>query len=153
MSEAPLEMLENELKQAMRAGDRERLQTLRMLLNDVKNKQIEIGRPVDESELHRLVQRAIKQRQDSARQYHDGGRDELADRELREVAILEDFLPEQAGEDELRAAATAIVEAGGLSGPAAMGGAMKEMMARFAGRADGGTINRVVREVLAGRSG
>jgi uncharacterized protein YqeY len=149
MPELPRTVIEHDLQAALRAGDKEDLQTLRLLLTELKNKSIELGKEVDESDFHRIVQRSIKQRQESARQYREGNREELASKELREAAMLERYLPEQVGEAELREAARTFVTAQGLAGPAAMGAVMKEMMSRFGGRADGGTVNRIVRETLA----
>ncbi len=146
---APVERIEQEVRAALKAGDKERLATLRLLLTAIKNEAIRRGEEVDEDGFLKLVRKAIKQRRDSAEQYRGGGRDELADKEEREAEILGVYLPEEAGEDEIRAAIAELVAAEGLSGPAAMGTVMKAMMARFGGRADGGTINRLAREILA----
>jgi len=97
-----------------------------------------------------LVRKAIKQRADSVEQYRKGNREELAAREEREAEILSAYLPPQIDEDELRAAITALVKDQDLSGPAAIGTIMKTMTSRFAGRAEGGTINKIAREVLGG---
>ena len=148
MPQSPRETVEALVKEAMKARDTARLQTLRLLLAEVKNRAIELGRELDEGELHRLVQRGIKQRQESARQYEEGGREELAEKERGEAAILEELLPAQADEGEIRAAIADFVAASGVEGPAAMGAVMKAMMERFAGKADGATVNRLAREIL-----
>lgn len=140
--------IQEEIKEALKAGDKERLATLRLLLNAIKNEAIRSGAEVDEDGFLQLVRKAIKQRRDSAEQYRSGGRGELADREEREAEILAVYLPEQAGEDEIRAAIEGLVAERGLSGPAGIGSVMKEMMARFSGRADGAVINRLAREIL-----
>ncbi len=144
--------MEADLRSAMKAGDRERVSTLRLLLSEVKNERIRRGEEVDEAGLTTLVRRGIKQRQEAAEQYRRGGREDSAAREEREAELLATYLPQQVGEDEIRAAAAAWAEQQGLSGPGAMGPMMREMMARFGARADGATVNRVVREVLE-RSG
>ncbi len=146
----PHDTIRSEIKQALKAGDKERLATLRLLLTAIQNEQIRTGEPVDEAGFLQLVRKAIKQRRDSAEQYRNGAREELAAKEEREAEILEAYLPPQADEGELRAEIAALVEAEGLSGPAAIGTIMKAMMAKFAGRAEGGTINRIAREVLGG---
>jgi hypothetical protein len=145
----PRERIETELKAALKAKDKERLGTLRMLLSEIKNEQIRSGQEVDEPTFLKLVQKAVKQRHDSAEQYRKGDREELAEKEEREAEILEAYLPAQASENEIRSAIEEFVDAEGLSGPAAIGPVMKAMMSRFSGQADGGTINRIAREVLS----
>ncbi len=149
MSE-PRQRVEADLRGARKAGDRERVATLGMLLTAIDNERIRSGEAVDEAGLATLVQKAIKQRREAVEQYRKGGREELAEREEREAAILEAYLPEQVGEDELRQAIREIVAADGLAGPAGLGPVMQQMMARYRGRADGGTINRLAREILSG---
>lgn len=145
----PQERTETEVKQALKAGDKERLSTLRMLLNAIKNERIRTGQEVDESTFLKLVRKGIKQRQESSQLYRQGGRQELAEQEEREAAILEVYLPPAVDDDELAAAIREYVATAGLSGPQAMGSVMKEMLHRFGGRTDGGTINRLAREILA----
>lgn len=146
---SPRADLERDVKEALRARETERLQTLRMLLAEVKNKSIELGREVDRDEFAALVRKGIKQRHEAAHQYELGKRPELQAKELREAAQLERYLPAQASEDDLRRAIQELVAERGLSGPAAIGPVMKEMLKRFGGAADGATVNRVAREVLS----
>mgnify|MGYP002626032538 CR=1 FL=1 len=138
------------MRAALKAGDRERLATLRMLLNEISNERISSRSEVDEPAFLRLVRRAVKQREDSAQQYQDGGREDLAAKERREIEILSEYLPEDVGDDELSAAIAEILAAENLSGPAAIGPVMRQMMERFGGRADGGRINQLVREQISG---
>ncbi len=145
-----VERMQDDLKAAMKARDKERLSTLRMLLAEIKNEKIRAGEEVDDDAFVRLVKKAIKQRQDSAEQYRKGDREELAAKEEREVEILGAYLPQQVGEDEIRRAVEEFVAAEGLSGPRGIGPVMKAMMARFGGTADGKTINQVARQVLVG---
>jgi uncharacterized protein YqeY len=147
----PQQRIESDLKTAMKAGDKERLSTLRMLLADVKNERIRRGGEVDEPGLVALVRKGIKQRQESAEQFRRGGREEQAAKEEREAEHLGEYLPQQAGEEEVRAAVEELVEAEGLSGPAAMGRVMRATMERFGSRADGAVVNRLAREVLEAR--
>ena len=146
----PAESLQADVKAALIAGEKERTATLRLLLTAVNNERIRTGEPVDEAAFLALVRKAIKQRHESAEQYRQGGRPELAEKEEREAGFLEVYLPPQADDDQIRAAIEEMVAAEGLSGPGAIGPVMKAMLERFAGRADGGTINRIAREVLAG---
>ena len=144
----PLQPVQNHLKEAMKAKDKERLGTLRMLLTAVKNDQIEQGNELDEDGFLAVVRRLVKQRKDSATQYRNAGRDELADKEEREIVILEAYLPAQVDEADLHAAIAELIKAEGLEGPKGIGPVMKAMMQKFGATADGGTINKIARELL-----
>ncbi|HUO87138.1 MAG TPA: GatB/YqeY domain-containing protein [Thermoanaerobaculia bacterium] len=148
----PQEQVEADVKAALKKGDKERLGTLRMLLAEIKNERIRRGGEVDEAAMAALVRKAIKQRHEAAEQFRRGDREESAVREEREAAILGDYLPQQASEEEIRAVVERLVREEDLSGPAAMGQVMRETIARFGPRADGGTVNRIAREVLEGGS-
>jgi uncharacterized protein YqeY len=149
----PQQRIEADVKAAMKAGEKERLSTLRMLLTEIKNERIRRGSEVDEAGFVSLVRKAIKQREESISQYRKGGREELAAKEEAEIKLLEPYLPAQVDEAQIRAAIAETVAAKGLSGPAAIGPIMKEMLARFGSSADGATINRIAREVLAQKAG
>lgn len=139
-----------DLKTAMKAGDKERVATLRLLLTAIQNERIAAGSAVDDEGLMTLVQRAVKQRRESADAYRGGGREEAAAREEREITILEEYLPEPVDEETLRGAVRELVVAEGLEGPQAIGQVMKTLLPRFAGRTDGATLSRIAREELAG---
>lgn len=145
----PQQRIEAEVKTAMKSGEKERLSTLRMLLTEIKNERIRRGDEVDEAGFVSLVRKAVKQREESVAQYRKGAREDLAAKEEAEIKMLQDFLPAQVDEAQIRAAVEEIVAGQGLSGPAAMGPIMKGVMARFGSSADGATINRIAREVLA----
>jgi uncharacterized protein len=145
----PQETIQNDLKTAMKAGEKERVGTLRMLLTEIKNERIRAGEEVDEDRFVALVRKAVKQRQEAAEQFRAGGRAEMADKEEREAGHLEVYLPAQASEEAIRAAIEELVAAEGLEGPAAIGRVMKAMIERFGAGADGRTINQIARQVLA----
>lgn len=145
----PQETIQNDLKTAMKAGEKERVGTLRMLLTEIKNERIRAGEEVDQDRFVALVRKAVKQRQEAAEQFRAGGRTEMADKEEREAAHLEAYLPAQASEAAIRAAIEDLVAAEGLEGPAAIGRVMKAMIERFGAGADGRTINQIARQVLA----
>ncbi|HEX9943445.1 MAG TPA: GatB/YqeY domain-containing protein [Thermoanaerobaculia bacterium] len=149
----PQQRIEADVKAAMKAGEKEKLSTLRLLLTDIKNERIRRGSEVDEAGFVSLVRKAIKQREDAASQYRSGGREELAAKEEAEIQVLNAYLPAQVDEGQIRAAVAELVASRGLSGPAAIGPVMKEMLARFGSSADGATINRIAREVLAKSAG
>ncbi|MEO1367787.1 MAG: GatB/YqeY domain-containing protein [Acidobacteriota bacterium] len=144
----PQENLQADLKAAMKARDAGRVSTLRMLLTAVKNEKINKGDELDDKDFLGIVRRLVKQRKDSVQQFRDAGRDELADKEEAEIAVLSDYLPAQADEATVRAAIEELVAAEGLEGPKAIGAVMKGMMKKFGATADGGTINRIARDVL-----
>ena len=144
----PRDTIQTDLKVAMKAGEKERVGSLRMLLTEIRNEAIRAGGEVDENRFLALVRKGIKQRQEASEQFRKGGRDEAADKEDREAVILKAYLPAQVGEEEIRAAVVEYVADQGLSGPKAMGQVMKAMMSRFGASADGRTLSSVVREVL-----
>lgn len=148
----PQERIESDLKQALRARDKERVSTLRMLLTEVNNERIRSGGAVDEKALASLVRKAIKQRHEAAEQFRKAGREEAAASEEREAEILETYLPQQAGEEEIRRAVEELAEAEGYAGPQHMGPVMQQMMARFGATADGSVVSRIAREVLTERT-
>lgn len=147
----PQQRIEADVKTAMKAGEKERLGTLRMLLTEIKNERIRRGSDVDEAGFVSLVRKAIKQREEASAQYRNGGREELAAKEDSEAKILESYLPAQVDEGQIREAIQALVTERGLSGPAAIGPVMKEMLGRFGSSADGAVINRLAREILTGK--
>ncbi len=145
----PQQRIEAGVKEALKAGDKTRLQTLRLLLTEIKNERIRRGGEVDEAGFVALVRKAGKQRDEAAAQFRAGHREELAVKEEAEAAILASFLPAAADESAIRGAIAALVAERGLAGPAAIGPIMKEMLARFGTSADPATLNRIARELLS----
>ncbi len=145
----PQHEIQRQVREALKAGDRERLATLRMLLAAIDNERIRIGEDVDEATFLSLVRKGIKQRRESSEQYRAGEREDLAAKEDREAEILEAYLPPAVDEEELMQAIRAFLQEEDLSGPQAIGPIMKTIMARYSGRTDGSTINRLARHILA----
>jgi uncharacterized protein YqeY len=145
---SPQERIQNDLKESMKARDAERTSTLRMLLAELKNERIKLGHEVGEEEFARVLQRGVKQRQDSVDQYRKAGREDLAAKEEREAQVLSAYLPEQVSEEEVRRAIEEVVREQGLSGAAGLGAVMKAVLPRYQGRIDGKTVQRLAREVL-----
>jgi hypothetical protein len=146
---SPQDRIQSELKAAMKAGDKARVSTLRLFLNRIKNERIALGREIDEATFQVLAQRATKQHREAAEAFRTGGREEQAAAEEAEVEVLAAYLPAPVDEAEVRAAIEAFVAERGLAGAQAIGPVMREMTARFLGRVDGATINRVARDVLS----
>lgn len=147
--ETPQQRIEAEVKAALKAGEKERLGVLRMLLGDLKNEKIRLGAEVDEPGFVGLVRKAVKRRQEASESFRKGDRLELAEKEEREAVILESYLPQGPSDADIRAAIAAFLTEQGLSGPSAMGKVMAAMKERFAGLADNATVSRIAREVLA----
>ncbi|MGE5233337.1 MAG: GatB/YqeY domain-containing protein, partial [Acidobacteriota bacterium] len=131
MAANPQHRIEDDVKTALKAGERDKLGTLRMLLSEIKNEQFKKGADLDDAGFVGVLRRMVKQRQESVELYRKGNRPELAAKEEGEIAVLQAYLPQQASEDDIRAAARAVVAELGLSGPAGIGPAMKALLARF----------------------
>ena len=141
-----------EMKEPMKAGDKAKLATVRMIQAALKDKDIEargLGKeqPTDE-EILALLQKMIKQRNESAGVYDQGGRPELAENERAEAAIIAGYLPQQMDEAETRAAIEAAVAETGAAGPKDMGKVIASLKAAYAGRMDFGKASGLVKEVL-----
>jgi uncharacterized protein YqeY len=145
-----VEQLNQDVAEAMRAKDQERLGPLRMLKAALMNKKVERGKDVDDREAQQIVSTLVKQRKDSVDQFTKAGRQDLADKEQAEIAILEAYLPPPVSREELEKAVDEAVRTTGASSPKDMGGVMKAVMAGLAGRnADGKLINELVRARLS----
>ena len=138
-----LEQVQEDVKTAMKARERERVGQLRMIVNALQAEQKE-GKGDEVAAL----QRERKRRLDAASAFREGGRPELADGEEAEARVIEDYLPAELSDEELRAIAAAAVKAAGASSPRDMGAVMKVAMGEVAGRADGKRVSTHVREAL-----
>ena len=134
---------------AMKAKEQERLGTLRMAKAALMNRKIEKGGELDEEEEQKVLQSLVKQRRDSVDQYEKAGRSELAEKETAEIAVLEEYLPQAASQEEIdRAVEEAIAETG-ASSMKDMGNVMKSAMTRLAGKnADGKMVSETVKAKL-----
>lgn len=141
--------IRDEQKAALKAGDKLRLATLRMMANDLKNRQIELGRPLEEGDVIEVLSRARKQRRESEEQYRSGGREELAEREATEASIIGEYLPEAIGEAELDRLIDEAIADVGASRPGDVGKVMGRLMSKVKGRVEGSEVNRKVRERLS----
>lgn len=142
--------LQRDLQDAIRQRDKVRAATLRMALTAVSNAQVAgtEARELSDDEVLKVLQKEAKKRRESATAYTDAGREELAQNELAELAVLETYLPQQLDDAELdRLAAEAVAEVG-ATGMAQMGQVMKVLQPRVAGRAEGGRVAAAVRRAL-----
>jgi len=146
--------INNALKDAMKSGDKRRVSTLRLVNSALKNADIEArGQakpPLGDDELLGLLQKMIKQRQESIELYEKGGRPELAAQEREEIAIIAGYLPSQMSEEEAKAAIAGVVTEIGAQGMKDMGKVMGALKQRYAGRMDFGKASPIVKGLLAG---
>ena len=143
------EDLQGALKEAMLAKDEIKRETIRMVIAGCKNAKIELGRELTDDDVQRVITKAVKSRQDSAEQYDNAERPELAERERAEIAVLDRWLPKLLDEDATKAAVQSIVQDLGLESKKDMGRLMKELMTRHKGQVDGKLANRFAGEFLS----
>ena len=143
------EKLENDLIEAMKAKDDEKLSVLRMLKSALKNKEIEKKQELEDADVLTLIQSQIKSRRDSVAMYQKGGRDDLAQKEQTEIDLLTLYLPEQMSEDDIRAAVKNAIAQTNASQISDMGKVMGKVMAELKGKADGSMISTIVKEELS----
>ena len=141
--------IEDELKAAMRARDQERTDTLRMTLASLRSAEKELQRPLKDDEELQVLQRERKRRTEAAEAFRTGDRPEQAEKEERELAVIEEFMPEPMSEEDIeRIIDDAIAETGATS-LRDLGRVMADVMPQVAGRADGSSVSQLVREKLA----
>jgi uncharacterized protein YqeY len=140
---------EDDLKAAMKKGDKRRIATLRLLLAALKNEKIQAQRSLTDEEVVAVLRRAVKQRRDSIEQYARGGRDDLVQAETEELGIIEGYLPKGFSEEEIEGALRSVIQEKGLTSPKDVGLAMKEVMARHRGLVDGKRAQEIARRLLA----
>ena len=139
----------HDLNEAMRAKDETRKSALRMLTAALKNAEIDArGKPFGDAEAVSVIQKQVKQRRDSIDEFTKANREDLAAKERAELGILEGYLPAQASREEIEAAARRVVGETGAAGARDIGKVMPLIVKEFAGKADGRTVNEVVRAVL-----
>ena len=139
------------ITEAMKAKEQQRLTALRMLKTALMNREIERGRALDEQESRQVVSSLVKQRRDSIEQFVKGGRQDLADKEAAEIAVLEGYLPAAVDAAELDGIVAAAIAATGATSAKDMGRVMKAVMADLSGKTvDGKAVNELVRRKLGG---
>ena len=146
------ETLSQAMKDAMKAGDKRKLGTVRLIQAALKDKDIELrgsGKgPASDDEILALMQKMIKQRQESVAMYDQGGRPELAEQEREEAKVIQSFLPQQMADDEIRAAIVATIADTGAASMRDMGKVVGALRAKYAGRMDFGRASALVKELL-----
>jgi uncharacterized protein len=140
--------IQNEMTEAMRAGDAGRRDALRLLIAAFQNARIAAGHELADDEAIGVLQREAKQRRDSIVEYERAERADLVQREQEELAVIEGYLPQPLSDAELDELARVAIAEVGASGPGDLGGVMRTLMERVAGRADGRRVNELVRGLL-----
>ncbi len=141
--------LTEDMKTAMKGGDRARLDVIRLINAAIKQREVDERITLDDTQVLAVLEKMLKQRRDSVTQFQAGNRQDLADKELAEIAVIEGYLPQKLSEDELVALiATAVAEAG-ATGPKDMGKVVGLVKAKAAGRADMGRASELIKAKLA----
>lgn len=140
--------LEEDMKAALRAGDKPRLSSLRMALAAVKQREVDSRHTIDDAGVQGVLERMIKQARDALAQYREAGRDDLVEKEETEIAVLQSYLPEPLGDEELETLITEAIEEVDARGLNDMGRVMAVLKTKAAGRADMREVNARVRAAL-----
>jgi len=141
--------LEDELKQAMVARDQQRRDALRLILSSLRSAEKELQRPLHDDEELQVLQRERKRRLEAAEAFRGAGREEQAQAEEQELAVLEEFMPEPLGEEELEEIIDDAIAEVGATSMRDLGRVMADVMPQVSGRADGSVVSQLVREKLA----
>jgi uncharacterized protein YqeY len=144
-----IDQLNNDLKESMKSGNKFRTETLRGLKSAIKYAEIEAKGEMSDQDVETVIAKQAKQRRDSIEEFKKGGREDLVEQEAAELTILEEYLPEQMSEDEIRATVEAAIAELGVTDMKGMGQVMKRVMADLQGQADGKVVNQIVRECLS----
>jgi hypothetical protein len=146
-----IDRISTDIAAAMRAKDQAKLAPLRMAKAGLMNREVEKGRPLDETESQQVIASLIKQRRDSIEQFTKGGRSDLAAREEAEITVLQAYLPPPIAPADLEGEIDAAISETGATSPKDMGKVMKALMSRLAGRTvDGRTASELVKKRLGG---
>jgi uncharacterized protein len=142
--------LVDEMKEGMRAGDSDRVSVVRLLRSTIKNKEIEKGKgqKLTDEEVLQVVASAVKQRRESIDLFEKGGRQDLVEKEKKELAILQSYLPQPISEEALRTKVKEAIAQSGATDVKQMGKVMKVLMPQLVGRAEGDSVSRMVRACL-----
>jgi uncharacterized protein YqeY len=147
-SERLVARIKASMKEAMKARAKERLATIRLILADFKRVEVDERIEIDDARALLILDKMVKQRRDSATQFQDAGRDELAAIEVAEIAIIQEFLPKQLSDDEIIAMIDDALNAIEVKGMAAMGALMGVIKPKLQGRADMGAVSKIVKAKL-----
>lgn len=140
--------IQEDMKNAMRAGEKERLATIRMILAAIKQREVDNREDVSDDDVFQILEKMVKQRRESADQYRKGRREDLAEREEREIDLIRTYLPEPLSADELNELIARAIEKSGAESMKDMGKVMSLVKAEAHGRADMGSVSAAVKARL-----
>ncbi len=145
-SESPLKIrIQNDMKAAMRAKEKARLGTVRMLLAAIKQREIDDQSPLSDEQVLGVIEKMLKQRRDSIKQYESADRPELAEIEKAEMAVLQAYMPGQMSDEEIETLVTELIKSSAARGPQDMGKVMGAIKPKVQGRADMGRVSQLVK--------
>jgi len=144
-----LHQIEIDLKDALKNQDKAKVGVLRILISKCKNKSIATGKPLEDSEVMKVLQTAAKQHKESIKLYKQGERKDLVDQETAELNIVEAYLPSMMTEDEIKSIVLSVIEEAGASSMADFGKVMPQVMKKGAGKIDGGVAQNLLKELLS----
>jgi uncharacterized protein YqeY len=142
------ETLNSDLKTALKAGEKLRLSTIRMLLSEIRNAEIAKRGELTDEELLAVAAREARRRKEAIEEFTKGGRQDLVDKETYELSVLEAYLPEQMSDEEVRRVVSETIAEVGATSPGDLGKVMGKLMPKVKGKADGKKVNQFVREML-----
>jgi uncharacterized protein YqeY len=143
------ERLVQEMKEAMKSNDKLRLSTIRMIRSTVKNKEIELRKPLDDGEIQKAIQGMVRKGEESVEQFKLGGRMDLVEKESKEIEILKSFLPQALTREEIVKIIDETIEETQSTSLKDIGKLMKSVMPKLQGKADGKLVNQLVKERLS----
>ena len=144
-----LQQIENDLKEALKNQDKIKSGVLRLLISKCKNKSIATGKPLEDSEVMKVLQTAAKQHKESIKLYKQGNRSDLVDQETAELGVVEGYLPSMMTEDEIKAIVLSVIDNTGASSMSDFGKVMPEVMKKGSGKIDGGVAQNILKELLS----
>ncbi|MGP4080415.1 GatB/YqeY domain-containing protein [Pseudalkalibacillus sp. R45] len=144
-----LDRLNQDMKQAMKNKEKQRLTVIRMVKSSLQNESIKLGHELNEEEELTVLSREVKQRKDSLQEFKKAGREDLVENLRQEIAILNEYLPEQLSEEEVNQIVKETIEQVGATSKQDMGKVMGAIMPKVKGKADGGLVNRLVQQNLS----
>ncbi|TVP85022.1 MAG: GatB/YqeY domain-containing protein [Alkalicoccus sp.] len=148
MSLSILDRLNQDMKEAMRAKDKQRLTVIRSVKSSVQNEAINAGHELSDEEVLTVLNREMKQRRESLQEFEKAGREDLVDKIQQEISVLADYMPEQLSDKELQAVVDETIAETGASSKADMGRVMGAVMPKVKGRADGAAVRTLVQQSL-----
>mgnify|MGYP001770664091 FL=1 len=141
--------LQEEMKAAMKSGDKDRLSTIRMLISEIKKVQIDSKKELSDEEIISILQKYVKQRKEAYQQYSQAGREDLANKELKEIEVVQEFLPQPLSEEEISKIVEETIKEVGATSVKDMGKVVKAVMEKVKGRAEGAVVSKIVKEKLS----